>query len=92
MKVFFSYQGTKQQHFLTFEVSSSLTVAELVEFDQIHKIISSIDHKFQLAVNSEVLDGSFKPLPHKYRLREGERVEILRPLVQDPKTRRLNKV
>ena len=67
-------------------------VAELVEFEEIKKIISLIDHKYELAVNSEVLDGNFKPLPSKYRLREGERVEILRPLVQDPKERRLNKV
>ena len=92
MKVFFSYQGIQNQHFLSFDVSSSLTVAELVEFDEIKKIISLIDHKYELAVNSEVLDGNFKPLPSKYRLREGERVEILRPLVQDPKERRLNKV
>ena len=92
MKVFFSYQGIQNQHFLCFDVSSSLTVAELVEFEEIKKIISLIDHKYELAVNSEVLDGNFKPLPSKYRLREGERVEILRPLVQDPKERRLNKV
>ena len=92
MKVFFSYQGLKDQHFLSFDVSSSLTVAELVEFEEIKKIISLIDHKYELAVNSEVLDGNFKPLPSKDRLREGERVEILRPLVQDPKERRLNKV
>tara|TARA_B100001059_G_scaffold146195_1_gene146107 strand:- start:504 stop:782 length:279 start_codon:yes stop_codon:yes gene_type:complete len=92
MKVFFSYQGIQNQHFLSFDVSSSLTVAELVEFEEIKKIISLIDHKYELAVNSEVLDGNFKPLPSKYRLREGERVEILRPLVQDPKERRLNKV
>ena len=92
MKVFFSYQGLQDQHFLSFNVSSSLTVAELIEFEEIKKIISLIDHKYELAVNSEVLDGNFKPLPSKYRLREGERVEILRPLVQDPKERRLNKV
>ena len=92
MKVFFSYQGIQNQHFLSFNVSSSLTVAELIEFEEIKKIISLIDHKYELAVNSEVLDGNFKPLPSKYRLREGERVEILRPLVQDPKERRLNKV
>lgn len=92
MKVFFSYQGIQNQHFLSFDVSSSLTVAELIEFEEIKKIISLIDHKYELAVNSEVLDGNFKPLPSKYRLREGERVEILRPLVQDPKERRLNKV
>ena len=92
MKVFFSYQGQKEQYFLSFEVSSSLTVAELIGFDEIHKIISLIDHEYKLAVNSEILDGNFKPLPHKYRLREGERVEVLRPLVQDPKSRRLKKV
>ena len=92
MKVFFSYQGLQDQHFLSFDVSSSLTVADLVVFEEIKKIISLIDHKYELAVNSEVLDGNFKPLPSKYRLREGERVEILRPLVQDPKERRLNKV
>ena len=92
MKVFFSYQGIQNQHFLSFDVSSSLTVAELVEFEEIKKIISLIDHKYELAVNSEVLDGNFKPLPSKYRLREGERVEILRPLVHDPIERRLNKV
>ena len=92
MKVFFSYQGQEEKYFLSFEVSSSLTVAELIDFDEIHKIISSIDHEYKLAVNSEILDGSFKPLPHKYRLREGERVEVLRPLVQDPKSRRLKNV
>lgn len=92
MKVFFSYQGVIDKHFLSFDVSSSLTVAELIEFEEIKKIISLIDHEYELAVNSEVLDGRFKPLPNKYRLREGERVEILRPLVQDPKARRLSKV
>ena len=92
MKVFFSYQGQEEKYFLSFEVSSSLTVAELIDFDEIHKIISLIDHEYKLAVNSEILDGNFKPLPHKYRLREGERVEVLRPLVQDPKSRRLKKV
>ena len=45
MKVFFSYQGLQDQHFLSFDVSSSLTVAELVEFEEIKKIISLIDHK-----------------------------------------------
>ena len=45
-----------------------------------------------MAVNSELLDGNFKPLPNKYRLKEGERVELLRPLHQDPKERRLKKV
>tara|TARA_B100000767_G_C19656671_1_gene489189 strand:- start:366 stop:644 length:279 start_codon:yes stop_codon:yes gene_type:complete len=92
MKVFFSYQGKKDKYFLEYEVSSSLTVSELIEFEDIKKIISSFDHEVVIAVNSELLDGSFKPLPHKYRLKEGERVEILRPLTQDPKARRLKNI
>ena len=92
MKVFFSYQGKKDKYFLEYEVSTSMTVSELIEFEDIKKIISSIDHKVVIAVNSELLDGSFKPLPHKYRLKEGERVEILRPLIQDTKARRLKNV
>ena len=56
MKVFFSYQGLKDQHFLSFDVSSSLTVAELVEFEEIKKIISLIDYKYELAVNSSEED------------------------------------
>jgi len=39
-----------------------------------------------------LLDGNFKAMPHKYRLKEGERVEIYRPLEQNPKERRLKKV
>jgi putative ubiquitin-RnfH superfamily antitoxin RatB of RatAB toxin-antitoxin module len=92
MKIFFSYQGIAESHFLSFNVSSSITVAEFIEFKEIKKIISLIDHECIFAVNSELLDGNFKPLPNKYRLREGERVEILRPLFQDPKERRLSKV
>jgi putative ubiquitin-RnfH superfamily antitoxin RatB of RatAB toxin-antitoxin module len=64
----------------------------LLEFKEIKNILTSIDHEIYIAVNSELLDGNFKPLPHKYRLKEGERVEILRNLKQDPKQRRLDKV
>ena len=92
MKVFFTYQGTKERFFYEFNVSSSLTVEEFIQFTQIKEIISKIDHEIVIAVNSELLDGNFKPLPHKYRLKEGERVELLRPLLQDPKERRLKKV
>jgi putative ubiquitin-RnfH superfamily antitoxin RatB of RatAB toxin-antitoxin module len=91
MKVFFAYQGIDEKHFYEFNVSSSLTVSELIKYDEINKIISNIDHELIIAVNSELLDGNFKPLPNKYRLKEGERVELLRPLHQDPKERRLKK-
>ena len=92
MKVFFAYQGVDKKYFYKFEVSSSITVAELIKFEEINEIISVLDHDLIIAVNGELLDGNFKPLPHKYRLKEGERVELLRPLHQDPKERRLKKI
>ena len=92
MKVFFTYQGVEERFFYQYNVSSSLTVDELLQFSQIKEIISKLDHEIVIAVNSELLDGNFKPLPHKYRLKEGERVELLRPLSQNPKERRLKKV
>ena len=92
MKVYFSYQGIKDKYFLELEVSSSITVSELMEFIEVKTIVTNIDHDLVLGVNGELLDGDFKPLPHKYRLKEGERVEIYRPLQQNPKERRLKKV
>jgi putative ubiquitin-RnfH superfamily antitoxin RatB of RatAB toxin-antitoxin module len=92
MKVYFTYIGVDNKTFLKLEVSSSLTVSELMEFEEVQNVTKDINHDIVIAVNSELLDGNFKPLPHKYRLREGERVEILRPLTQDPKERRLKKI
>jgi len=92
MKVFFTYQGIKKKYFYEFEVSSSITVSELIKFEEIKEIISNLDHDLVIGVNGEILDGNFKPLPHKYRLKDGERVELLRPLNQDPKERRLKKI
>ena len=70
MKVFFTYQGIDEKHFYEFDVSSSLTVAELIKYDEINQIISNLDHEVVIAVNSELLDGNFKPLPNKYRLKD----------------------
>ena len=92
MKVYFTYIGVDNKNFFELEVSSSLTVSELMEFKEVQNVTKDINHDIVIAVNSELLDGNFKPLPHKYRLREGERVEILRPLTQDPKERRLKKI
>ena len=92
MKVYFTYIGVDNKNFFELEVSSSLTVSELMDFEEVQNVTKDINHDIVIAVNSELLDGNFKPLPHKYRLREGERVEILRPLTQDPKERRLKKI
>ena len=44
MKIFFTYQGTEKRYFFDLDVSSSLTVSELLEFKEIKNILTSIDH------------------------------------------------
>jgi len=34
------------------------------------------------------LDGKYKALPQNYRMSDGERLEVYKPLKQDPKERR----
>ena len=38
MKVFFTYQGKADKHFLEFDVSSSITVSELIDFESIKTV------------------------------------------------------
>ena len=92
MKVFFTYQSEEDKYFYSFNVSSSLTVEEILQFKKIQDVIDKLNHKLTIAVNGALLDGNFKPKPNKYRLKEGERVELLRPLRQDPKDRRWKKI
>ena len=61
MKVFFTYQGVNKV-FNEFDVSSSITVSELL-VHEINQIIANLDHDLIIAVNIELLDGNFKVLP-----------------------------
>jgi putative ubiquitin-RnfH superfamily antitoxin RatB of RatAB toxin-antitoxin module len=92
MKIFFTYQNPENKYFFDLEVSESSTVSEILEIPKIKSIIDSIKHEITIGVNGEVLDGVFKPYAERYRLSEGQRVEVYRPLKQDPKERRRNKV
>ena len=92
MKLFFTYQGEENKFFFSLDVSESSTVGEILELPKIKNVIDSIKHEKIIGVNGEVLDGIFKPKAERYRLSEGQRVEIYRPLKQDPKERRRNKV
>ena len=71
MKIFFTYQGIKDKYFYELNVSSSITVEELLKFEQVREIIAQLNHKLVVAVNGELLDGNFRPKPNKYRLKEG---------------------
>ena len=92
MKIFFTYQGEENKFFFSLDVSESSTVGGILELPKIKNVIDSIKHEKIIGVNGEVLDGIFKPKAERYRLSEGQRVEIYRPLKQDPKERRRNKV
>ena len=91
MKIFFTYQGEENKFFFSLDVSESSTVGEILELPKIKNVLDSITHKIIIGVNGEILDGAFKPTPERYRLTEGQRVEVYRPLNQDPKERRRQK-
>ena len=48
MKVYFSYQSTKDKYFLELDVSSSITVSELMEFVEVKTIVTNIDHDYKV--------------------------------------------
>ena len=91
MKIFFTYQGEQKKFFFSLEVSESSTVSEILEIPRVKRIIESVSHEIVIVVNGEILDGNFKPIPERFRLSEGQRVELYRPLNQDPKERRRQK-
>ena len=47
--------------------------------------------KQAMGIFAKPLNGKGRPLPKEYRLREGDRVEIYRPLQIDPKQARLQR-
>lgn len=92
MKVFFSFSDSKETYLYELEVASGTTASQLLEVDLVKELSSEFPKDYKIGVNSELLDGEFRPTPEKYRLKEGERVEIYRMLNQDPKERRRKNV
>ena len=88
MKIFFSYTENNRTHLKPFELAEGSTVDELLKIDDVRQIIESQNEDYKIGVNGEILDGKFFPVPKKYRLQEGERVEIYNALKVDPKDNR----
>ena len=88
MKIFFSYSENSRTHLKSFELAESSTVDELLKIDDVRQVIESQNEDYKIGVNGEILDGKFFPVPAKYRLQEGERVEIYNALKVDPKDNR----
>jgi len=88
MKIFFSYTENSRTHLKSFELAEGSTVDELLKIDDVRQVIESQNEDYKIGVNGEILDGKFFPVPKKYRLQEGERVEIYNALKVDPKDNR----
>ena len=88
MKIYFALQRLQGIEFQELDVSESITAQEVLELPGIKELLDASMLELRIGVNSVALDGKYKALPRNYRMSEGERLEVYRPLHQDPKERR----
>ena len=88
MKIYFALQSLQGIEFQEIDVSESITSQEVLELPGIKELLDASMLELRIGVNSVALDGKYKALPRNYRMSEGERLEVYRPLHQDPKERR----
>mgnify|MGYP000303550432 FL=1 len=88
MKIYFSLLGLQGIAFQELDVSESITAQEVLELSKIKELLDDVTFEFRIGVNGVVLDGKYKALPKNYRMSDGERLEVYKPLHQDPKERR----
>jgi putative ubiquitin-RnfH superfamily antitoxin RatB of RatAB toxin-antitoxin module len=88
MKIYFSLLGLQGIAFQELDVSESITAQEVLELPKIKELLDDAASEFKIGVNSVALDGKYKALPQNYRMSDGERLEVYKPLNQDPKERR----
>ncbi|MDA8543683.1 RnfH family protein [Gammaproteobacteria bacterium] len=91
MKIYVSTQHDAQISFLELDVSESITASEVLNLSAVKKLYQGQVGFLKVGVNGEELDGKYKALPMNYRMSHGERLEIYKPLFQDPKERRKKK-
>tara|TARA_B100000497_G_C7566665_1_gene341622 strand:+ start:485 stop:781 length:297 start_codon:yes stop_codon:yes gene_type:complete len=91
MKIYVSIQREVNPSFLKLDVSESITAKEVLELPEVKTLHQQEINFLKVGVNGEELDGKYKAKPINYRMSDGERLEIYRPLFQDPKERRKNK-
>ena len=91
MKIYVSTQHDAQISFLELDVSESITASEVLNLSAVKKLYQGQVGFLKVGVNGEELDGKYKALPMNYRMSHGERLEIYKPLCQDPKERRKKK-
>lgn len=87
-----AYATPEKQLILAITVPLGTTAYEAVQLSRISEDFSSIDiNKDPMGIFSKPLGGKGRPTPKKYQLAAGDRVEIYRPLIIDPKRARLDR-
>lgn len=87
-----AYAEPHQQIVITLEVARGTTALRAVELSGIQARLPDVDVMASpMGVFSVLLDGRASPAPGEYVLEEGDRVEIYRPLIIDPKEARLKR-
>ena len=91
MKIYVSIQQGANPSFLELDVSESITAKEVLELSEVKKIHKQDITLLRVGINGEELDGKYRAKPLNHRMSHGERLEIYKPLFQDPKERRKNR-
>ena len=91
MKIYVSIQNGVASSFLELDVSESITAKEVLELSEVKKIHKQDITLLRVGINGKELDGKYRAKPLNHRMSHGERLEIYKPLFQDPKERRKNR-
>lgn len=92
IKVEIAYATPERQLIVPLNVSVGTTALEAVRQSNIAAEFSEIDiDKDPMGIFSKPLDGKGRPKPDEYMMCAGDRVEIYRPLIIDPKAARLDR-
>lgn len=87
-----AYATPEKQLVLALRVPKGTTAYAAALQSGIAKEFPEIDFETQpMGIFAKPLNGKGRPLPDEYQLREGDRVEIYRPLQIDPKQARLQR-
>lgn len=92
IKVEVVYALPEQQFLKEVTVPEGSTAAQVLEMSGLIAQFPDVDFTSQgMGVFSKMLDGRGNPPPEDYVMREGDRLELYRPLLLDPKKARLQR-
>jgi uncharacterized protein len=92
IRVEVAYATPQRQLIVPLDVPAGTTALEAVRQSNITAEFPQIDlDKDPMGIFSKPLDGKGRPKPDEYVMSAGDRVEIYRPLLIDPKAARLDR-